>query len=413
MLQFLGAGFFFYGLGTFFLPLTHEFGWSRALTSTAFSLHRLEGGVIAPLVGFAFDRVGPKRLALFGVAMISVGFVILSQAASYAGFIVAVLVMSGGYGCAFTANTMATVAKWFVRRRTTALGLVMAGSGLGGVLVPVLALLIDGSGWRTAALVVGVVLFVVGTPLVLVLRTSPESCGLLPDGEARSTRPISAQAAARASAEQAASPIARAEFEMTTGEAMKSRAFWFLTLATSLGAIAQSALVVHAIPYLSGIGMDAALAASAVGAMSVISVGGRLFFGWLGDRLPKRWVMAGVLTLQVAGLAVFASITEPWQVFPFLALFAPGYGGAYPLRPSIQGEYFGRRSFGAIQGVLLSINAFAAFFAPIFLGTMFDALGDYRLALWVITGVVALAVPAILLMPRPPEARAAAAVPAA
>lgn len=407
LLQFLGAGFFFYGLGTFFLPLTSEFGWSRTLTSTAFSLHRLEGGVIAPLVGFAFDRIGPKRLALFGVATISLGFIALSQAASFAGFVAAVLVMSMGYGSAFTANTMATVAKWFVRRRTTALGLVMAGSGLGGVLVPVLALLIEGSGWRMAALVVGVSLFVVGTPLVLVLRTSPESCGLSPDGDdpSRPTRAGGASAGGRADA----APVGRVEFEMTTREAMRTRAFWLLTFATSLSAIAQAALVVHAIPYLSDIGMDSALAASAVGAMSVISVGGRLFFGWLGDRYPKRVVMAGVLALQVSGLAVFASITEPWMIFPFLALFAPGYGGAYPLRPSIQGEYFGRKAFGMIQGVLLSINAFAAFFAPIFLGTMFDTLGDYRLALWIVTGVVALAVPAMLLMPRPPEARMATA----
>ena len=369
-------------------------------------MHRLEGGIIAPLVGFAFDRIGPKRLALFGVAMISLGFVGLSQAASFAGFVAAVLVMSAGYGSAFTANTMATVAKWFVRKRTTALGLVMAGSGLGGVLVPLLALLIDGSGWRTAALVVGVLLFVVGMPLVLVLRTSPESCGLLPDGDSPVTRaPRSSLSADAGDSSAAPAPV---EFEMTTKAAMKTRAFWLLTFATSLSAIAQAALVVHAIPFLNGIGMNSALAASAVGAMSVISVGGRLFFGWLGDRFSKRWVMAGVLTLQVCGLAVFASITEPWHVFPFLALFAPGYGGAYPLRPSLQGEYFGRKAFGMIQGVLLSINAFAAFFAPIFLGTMYDTLGDYRLALWIVTIVLALSVPAILLMPKPPESKVVA-----
>jgi MFS family permease len=112
--------------------------------------------------------------------------------------------------------------------------------------------------------------------------------------------------------------------------------------------------------------------------------------------------MAIVLGLQVAGLAVFAGITAPWQVLPFLALFSPGYGGVYPLRPSLQGEYFGRSSFGGIQGIVLGVNAFAAVLGPIFCGWMFDTLGNYRLALWVITAVVAFSVPLALALPRPP-----------
>lgn len=403
LLQLLGAGFFYYGLGTFFLPLTNEFGWSRALTSSAFSLHRLEGGIIAPLVGFAFDRLGPRKLALFGVSTLGVGFILLSQASSFPGFVAAVLVMSAGYGCAFTANTMATVANWFVRKRTTALGLVMAGSGLGGLLVPVLAFLVDANGWRAAALAVGLAMLVVGIPLVLALRHSPESCGLLPDGE-RPARLLKRKGELLPRAQAQAFPVV-VEVHVGVRQAVRTRAFWLLTLATSLSAIAQSALVVHAIPHLTGIGMAATLAASALGAMSVISVAGRIAFGWVGDRLPKRRVLAFALALQAAGLAVIAGASEPWHVLPFLALFAPGYGGAYPLRPSIQGEYFGRASFGAIQGVMLGVNAFAAMLAPVFAGYMYDTLGSYRLALWLITAIVACAVPAALAMPRPAKPR--------
>lgn len=359
-------------------------------------MNQFESAFVAPVVGRLFDRVGTRKLAFFGVAAISLGFVVLSQASSYFGFVAAVLVLSAGYSCAFTANTMATVSRWFVRRRTTALGLVMAGSGLGGLLVPLLALLIEGSGWRTAALVVGAVLFVVGMPMVGIMRSNPECCGLQPDGECSTSGELARM-----------TPRVAPEREMDTRQALRTRAFWLLTIATSLSTTAQTAIVVHAIPYLTGIGMAAAIAASAVGAISVISVAGRIGFGWVGDRAPKRLVLAVVLSLQVAGLAVFAGINQPWQVIPFLALFAPGYGGAYPLRPSIQAEYFGRRSFGAIQGVLLAANSFAGMFGPIFLGWMFDSLGSYRVALWCIAGLVALAVPAVLLMPKPPQASAA------
>lgn len=184
-LQILGSGFFYYGLSTFFLPLTRDFGWSRALTSSAFSLHRLEGGIIAPVVGFAFDRLGPRRLVTLGVALAGAGFVILSQVGSFAGFVLSVLVASAGFSCGFGAVGMATVANWFIRRRTTALGLLMTGSGAGGLMVPVLAWLIENHGWRAAALAVGVVIWLFGLPLSQVVRHRPEAYGLLPDGDQR------------------------------------------------------------------------------------------------------------------------------------------------------------------------------------------------------------------------------------
>lgn len=383
LIQFLGAGLFYYGLGAFFLPLTAEFGWSRTLTSTAFSLHRLEGGVIAPFVGFAFDRFGPRKLAAFGVALLAGGFLVLSRVDSFPLFVVAVLVMSTGYGTGFTANTMAAVANWFARRRALALGVVFTGSGLGGLLVPLLVQRIDAVGWRSAALSVGVLLLCLGVPLALALRRSPEACGLLPDGDP----------------EPAATVEAPDEPKLGLRTILRTRAFWLLALATSLATASQSALVVHAIPHLAATGLDQALAAGAVGAMSSLSVAGRLGFGWLGDRLSKRSLLAIVLALQSAGLLVFAGLTQPWQLVPFLLLYAPGYGGPYPLRPAIQAEHFGRRSFGAVQGVILTCNAAAGMAGPIFAGWVFDGLGSYRLALTVLAVVTALGVPAALAMP--------------
>jgi MFS family permease len=399
ILQFCGAGFFYYGLSTFFLPLTHEFGWSRALTSAAFSLHRLEGGVVAPLVGYAFDRLGPRKLATFGVTMLGLGYFVLSQANSFPAFAASVLIMSMGYSCGFTANTMATVANWFVRKRATALGYVFAGSGSGGLLVPLVALTVDSAGWRMAALVLGAATIIVGLPCALTLRHRPEDYSLLPDGDAQQPRRAPGVVGPVLKLPLTGTP--RVEMNIPTREALHARSFWLLAAATSLVAVAQSALVVHAIPFLEGVGLPTAVAAGAISAMSVISIAGRIGFGYIGDRFQKRHMMALVLGLQGAGIIIFAGVTQVWHLIPFLVLFAPGYGGAYPIRPALQGELFGRRHFGTIQGFLLGCNAFAAMLGPIFAGWMFDVLGNYQLA-FVLLGILALfSVPITLAMPRP------------
>jgi MFS family permease len=398
-IQILGSGCFYYGLGAFFLPLTAEFGWSRALTSSAFSLYRLEGGVVEPIVGFAFDRIGPRRLIALGVTLAGAGFVIFSRIDSFAGFVVAVVVMATGFSCGFGSVGMATVANWFNRRRTIALGLLMTGAGIGGSMVPVLAWTIESQGWRTAALVVGCLIFGAGLPLSFLVRHRPEELGLRPDGEKAGVSRRGLGAPSRSRPVEASAPVR---------DALRSRAFWLIAVASSLAMVAQSALIVHAIPHLTGVGLAATSAAGVVAAMTLISIGGRIGFGWVGDRFEKRKVMAALYGLQACGLLVFAVVDEPWQVIPFLCLYAPSYGGTIPLRPSLQAEQFGRGSFGAIQGLLNSCSSVAAMLGPVLAGWVFDVSATYRPAFLALAIVAGLAAPVILSVPRSTLGRPAA-----
>ena len=387
----LGAGCFYYGLSAFFLPLANQFGWSRTLTSTAFALHRLEGGVLAPLVGFAFDRLGPRKLVTIGVLGAGGGFVVLSTIESFAGFVAAVLLMSAGFSSGFSGVGMATVANWFVRKRTTALGLLMAGAGVGGMLVPVVAWLIEVTGWRTAGLVVGVTIWVVGLPLSLVMHHRPEDVGMLPDGDLTPTASSSRSAPDRKAHEESAS----------TRQALRSSAFWLVAIASSLAMVAQSAVMVHLLPFITTIGVPATIAASAVAGLTVVSIVGRVGFGYIGDHLSKKLVLAFLYCMQIGGLAVLAVLDDVWLLIPFLALYAPAYGGAVPLRASVIGEHFGRRSFGAIQGLMMGCTSLAGMLGPILAGWSFDVTGSYSTAFWLLAATTMLAVPTILAMPRP------------
>jgi MFS family permease len=395
----LGSGCYYYGLGVFFVPLTNEFGWSRTLTSSAYSLDRVLVCLFSVAAGFAFDRFGPRRLMSFGVGLMACGFALLSQVQVFPAFLLAVSFLSAGFSFGFTMIAMATVANWFIRRRTTALGLLMAGGGAGGILVPLISGVIESLGWRTAALGVAALLLVIGLPLAQIVRHRPEEMGLRPDGDppdpgARPTE-MRTTLAPRAPVRPAAP-----DSDYTVGRAIRTRTFWMLVASGSLFGVAQAGLNVHIIPHLLGVGIPAAVAASAVAAMTILSVAGRLGFGWLGDRLPKRYALALSYGLTFLGLVVFANIAATWQLGLFLALYAPGYGGTIPLRPSLQGEYFGRRYFGAIQGVIVGGGAVGSLIGPIFAGRMYDLLGDYRTAFWIMALIAAAAVPACLAIPR-------------
>ena len=398
-LQTLGAGLFYYGLGNFFLPLTNEFGWSRAMTSSAFSLYRLQDIFLAPLVGFSFDRLGPRKLIFFGTTLAGIGFVLFSQTQSFAWFIVSVLVLAAGFSWGIGSIGMATVANWFVRKRTTALGLVMAGAGLGGMLIAIVAALIEALGWRTAALISAGALWAFGWPLAFAVRHRPEDMGLRTDGDP--------PAAPSAVADSAKRDVVEASY--ATSRAVRTRTFWLFAGASGLSMVSQASVMTHAIPHLASIGQPATIAASIVAAMTLISILGRIGFGWVGDRVPKKLLLAALLSTQVLGLIVFSGAVETWQIALFLLLYAPSYGGAIPLRPSIQAEYFGRSSFGAIQGVVFACTAAGGMLGPIFAGWMFDTHGSYQLAFLILAGVNGLAVPATLLMPNPRRLSHAAA----
>jgi MFS family permease len=240
-------------------------------------------------------------------------------------------------------------------------------------------------------------MWLIGWPLSRVVRHRPEPYGLLPDGD--EPGPANVQGDVR----PGAGPD---EASVGTAQALRTRTFWLLAGSVALSMAAQNAVVVHAIPHLSGIGLPSTFAASIVATMTLVSIAGRIGFGWLGDRFQKRYVMALAFGLQVVGLAIFATVSEPWHLIPFLAIYAPCYGGTVPLRPAMQGEYFGRRSFGAIQGLVMGCTSLGGMIGPVFAGRMFDLFGSYRLAFFILTAVAACAVPAILFTPAPPGRRA-------
>src|SRR5574341_35589 len=367
---FLTGGTFFYGFGALFNPIVDEFGWSRAATSFAFSLRSEVGGIAAPAVGFMVDRVGSRRLMILGVALVALGFILLSRVETLWAFYGAVIVIAIGMSATGGPVGMVTIAHWFKRQRGRALAVMTVGAGASGVMVLVLAALMSAFGWRDALVIVAIAQLAICIPLAMSIRNRPEDLGLQPDGDEppwKQDQPTPTKQLPGAG--------------LTVREALRTSAFWKVSLAVGLTNLGVIAIVVHQIPFFTdSVGLSKGLAAASVTAMTLLSLLGRLGFGWLADQVDKRFVMAGAFALSGVSLLLFATMYEGWQMAYVLPVFATGFGGGIPVRPAFQAEYFGLRAFGAIQGLAFTIATLGGLLGPVFAGWVYDETESYGLA---------------------------------
>ena len=393
------GGILFYGFTAFFNPILNEFGWSRAATSLAFSLQRLEGGIAAPIVGYFIDRLGPRKMSLFAVTVFGAGFILLSKVNSLLTFYIVFIIISIGHSAGFYSVGATVVANWFVRKRGKAMGFVTGGVCLAGTLVPVLVRLIDTYGWRQSLVIAGIGMWIIGLPLSFVFRNRPEEYGMLPDGDVVKDETKDDDKISSSPAVQTQPTVTESEF--TAMEAIRTRSFWMLAVGLSVSFMAMSAVFVHIMPFLESIGISREKAGYVVTFTILLSVLGRIGLGWLSDHMDKRYVFCIALGLQSIGLLFFANIRTFWHIIFFLVTFSPGYGAPIPLRPAIQGEYFGRKQFGTIQGLLLSISTVSSMIGPPFAGWICDVTGSYRLAFLILAAIPAVGILLFLLTPPP------------
>ena len=390
---------FFQGFQVFFLPILHEFGWTRAITSGAFSLRQLESGLLAPAIGFLVDRWGPRIVILVGVILGGLGMIMMSYVNSLWTFYVAFLIASLGVsGASHGVSWAVAVANWFQRMRGRALGIAMLGPVVGGPFVVVVAVLEGMLGWRTSIMLLGVGLLIVGTPLALVARARPEPYGYLPDG-AEPGEADTSEVDIRGLALEGASN------GLTVGQALHTRDFWVLTFMFAAVFMGISGLMVHLIPLLEDLNYSSAQAASLLGLVFLLSGIGRIGSGFLADMIDFRIVLAGLIMLQLVGLLLLSIIgpSQIWLVSIFSLLFGVGFGGTIPLRPFLIMQSFGARAFGALQGLVQGGAISAGMIGPVFYGWVFDTTESYDLAIYASAAVILTALPLTYLLRKPQE----------
>ena len=400
-IRMLGGGFHLYGFTIFFLPITQELGLSRAATSAVFSLARAEGAIEGPLAGYLIDRFGPRPMMLAGVILSGLGYMLLAGVESYAGFLVVYLgVISLSFSAGFMHSPMVLANSWFIRRRAFAMTLISSSIGVGGVLItPLLAFSVQTWGWRWGAFLAGIGLIVIGVPVALFARRSPESMGLLPDGvpsQAHASDP-------KSSGEQDHHDVASGDAELTLRQAMRTTAFWMLVLATTTRVGVFNAITVHFVPIMVWKGASEQQAAAMLATMALISLPAHLFIGWLADRMNKPLLMAVCMIIGAVSIVFLAhgdAVWSPW-IFVLLITFVEAI---FPVSWATVGDFFGRESFARIRGTMSFFYLWGPALGPVITGAVYDRHQSYAplMSAYLVTFLVAAGLYALL---RQPERR--------
>jgi MFS family permease len=362
------SGILFFGFTAFIDPLVQEFGWSYTQVSFAASLRGLEMGVFAPLAGFLVDRFGSRRLILYGVICVGFGLILLSYTQSLVMFYGASLLIGFGAGGCATVVTMVAVANWFKKNIGKAFGVLSAGFGASGLLIPLIVWLIEVVHWRTTLILLGVGMWVIGIPLSFIIRDKPETYGYLPDGDVTKRSNVPSEK--------------RIQNPILLREALKNKSFLFLNIAEFTRMMLVAGVVTHAMPYLGSMGVSRTIAGLVVAGIPLTSIIGRLGFGWLADCYEKRRIMFLSFLMMGVGMLTFCFAQRPGMIFIFLFIFPPSFGGSMVLRGAILQEYFGRDLFGRMLGVIMGIAAVGGIIGPTLAGFVFDTMGNYQY-IWV------------------------------
>lgn len=392
----VGASFFialyvggavFYGFTAFFEPIANEMGWSYTQISLAASLRGLEMGLLSPLVGILTDRWGPRRLISGGVFITVIGLFLLGSARSLFLFYGAFALMAIGVSACTVTVLLTAIANWFRSQMGLAIGIAICGYGFSGLMIPVIVRLIAVYDWRTAINILALGMIVMVLPLSLLFRHRPEQYGYFPDGQKQSTLEYP----------DGPGPQQAVEIEVRAKQAFKSAAFWRLALSRMYHMMVVAAIITHVMPYLSSLGISRAQSGFVATVIPLMSIFGRLGFGWLGDKFSRKLVATTSFIMVGFGALSFAyvSTTGIWLLVLFLILMGIGYGGSNALLPSLSRDYFGRTNFGSIYGIIEGIGTIGGIIGPAIAGFAYDNWGSYQI-IWLLLAGLAV-VPTVLL----------------
>lgn len=355
-------------LSVFVSPMTTEFGWSRTALSGAVSLGGVLAAILSPYLGRYLDRAGSRLVLCLAILGTASATALLSLTSALPMFYLLFCVARLNFAGPFDLGIYGAVSHWFVSRRSFATAIATLGGMVGLTVMPMVAqAAMAGGGWRSGWLAVGATALVVGfLPVWLLLVGAPEDVGLVPD-----RYPTDGQAAL-------AEP-----YSFTRAQALRTPAFWLLSLFTLLAYPVQAGVSLHQAPFLIERGLSPAVAATVVGSFSTVSGLAALCFGLLPRWVPIRARLALTGGFLCIGAGLMLSVHTPGQAYAAAAVFGLGIGGLLTMLPIAWAEYYGRRSYGAIRGLALTVQVLAQASGPLLSGMLRDETGTYDLSLTV------------------------------
>lgn len=368
----------FFSLGVFMPVLAEVFDWTRTEISAASTIGTLSCAVFTPFIGRMVDVYGVKKiivlaLSSFVVAFSSFYFLNASLTHFYGVYFILGIIIP-----VTTLSINRVIVTWFNRRRGIALGLAMAGTGIGTAIMPPIAQnLIELYGWRLSYLVLGVLAGCIIIPLVvLFLREQPSA----DDEESKFIN----------GADKKDTNLTDTDCGLQPSEAIKTSCFWKLITIFFLIALSLHGMGIHFVPIIIDTGIPALKAAGFMTILGVSVIFGRLACGYMIDYIFAPYVICGIFTLSAIGIGILAIDTSVLTFSISAVLIGLGVGAETDALGYLIARYFGLKKFGEIYGYVFSAFMLGTSVGPLFLGFAYDLNDSYR------TGIISLAIVTML-----------------
>lgn len=354
--------------GNYAVIFEERYGWSKTSISVAYSFNRAESGLLGPIHGWTLDRFGSKRMMRVGAVIVFFGFFAFSQIQSATQLIGAFFLVAVGSSLSGFMTVVTETVKWFERKRARALAWASMGLVGGGLGAPGVVWCMRNIGWRETAFASGVVLSGLALVLASLYGSSPAAHGTHVDGVHPDDVDVGRVA-----------PDVGSSVHFTAAEAVRTKAFWLLSLGHSSALFVVGAVVAHLSLFLTEEHGYSLQSASFVAAgLPVAQLGGQLTGGAVGDRVSKRLLCIGAMFGHMTALLLLTFAVGAVMIWAFVVIHGFSWGLRGPLVNALRADYFGSTSYGKIMGFASIVLMIGMVGGPLLAGALADATGSYQ-----------------------------------
>lgn len=358
----------------FFVALLTEFRWSRSITAGAFSLFFILYGVIGPLAGSMVDRFGPKRVFVLGSLLWKLGLALCSLIRSWWQFYVFFGVIAAiGAGLTGWVPNTTLIQRWFKEKRGMAIGILSSGIGIGiFVCIPSIQYLINGVGWRMAYRVMAFFISTVVIIMAVIFLRKPQR---------KSTPTHSKQETSHTVVrDPLIVDLKWASRSWSLRQAIITKQFWILSVSFFFTSLINQSISAHHAAFFVDKGLEPIFVAYIIGMIGIVSIGGKIFWGTLSDRIGREITYTLIMVCCICGillLITFSTLSSPYIPYLFAIFFGMGYAGTAVLPPLITADFFEGRNYGSIFGTIFILNTVGGAFGAWLGGFLHDQVGNY------------------------------------
>jgi len=377
---FLNGTFPYYGGVVINSFMSAEMGLNRSTLGLGFSIFTVAFGLSSPLVGSLVTRIGARKTLLYGCAVLTTGTLLMAFAVStawhynlYFGVIIGI-----GVGMSGVVPILSSLSFWFKLRKATATAIVMSASGMSALIsAPLLAIIIGFTGnWRFGWMTVTITVIITAIIVAFGAVDTPDAIGQHPDGIDPQAPVIDSTAKAHPTR------VYQSADSWSVSETFRSRSWWLLALGSFAFLVPFNIAMGHGVVHLLDLGHSEEMAGFSIGLIAMCSIVGRLWGGWLGDRIEPRFIWSVALMVTFTGIFLLKNASTITMVYGYAAMMGIGMGTSLVCMITLTGNYFGTDAYPKILGWLFSISTVLGAISPILAGVAYDRFGSYEMAFY-------------------------------